>query len=367
MPTWAPSFSALEVREARRLRGLGALQRDDGLAHVVVAGREVHGLLALGADRHLVDVEVEGLRTGREGLVEGHALPHDSPRRSRVARATAYATADSKPLLLAGLSSLNHGSYAGSSVATVSLPDVRVLNAPLAQASAVAPGSLAGRLLLRLRGAAHGEGEQGDGAGGRGTAQGALGSMHGGRVAANPAVCPGHSGNCPHGGNVCCSPVNTSATAAPRTDPAVGGPGPPAEGGDRRAGGPAAQEPSSCAGPPPVDCAGAGSGERARDTGACARFTRGAHVRRRAPRAISAPAFTSPGAPLRRGAGARRRGWCRCRGRGRPRSRRAAGRRSWSRRRGSGWRSRRVARRVAHPAGEEAVAGEHVGCPCGSS
>ena len=35
--------------------------REDGLAHVVVAGREVHGLLALVADRHLVDVEVEGL------------------------------------------------------------------------------------------------------------------------------------------------------------------------------------------------------------------------------------------------------------------------------------------------------------------
>src|SRR4051812_42296902 len=42
--------------------------------------------------------------------------------------ATAYATADSKPLPLAGLLFENHGSYAGSSVAMVRVPPVCVLS-----------------------------------------------------------------------------------------------------------------------------------------------------------------------------------------------------------------------------------------------
>ena len=77
MPTWAPSLRPFRSAMLVAFAALRALERDDGLAHVVVAGREVDGLLALGADRHLVDVEVEGLLTGREGLVEGHALPDD--------------------------------------------------------------------------------------------------------------------------------------------------------------------------------------------------------------------------------------------------------------------------------------------------
>ena len=38
--------------------------------------------------------------------------------------ATAYATADSKPLPLVGSSSTNHGGYAGLSVPTVKVPAV---------------------------------------------------------------------------------------------------------------------------------------------------------------------------------------------------------------------------------------------------
>lgn len=50
--------------------------------------------------------------------------------------ATAYATADSKPLPLLGSSSTNHGAYAGLSVPTVSVPGVRVWSEALVQAAA---------------------------------------------------------------------------------------------------------------------------------------------------------------------------------------------------------------------------------------
>ena len=53
---------ALQVVEAGRLGTGGALERDDGLGRVVVALGEVDDLGALGADRDLVDVEVEVLR-----------------------------------------------------------------------------------------------------------------------------------------------------------------------------------------------------------------------------------------------------------------------------------------------------------------
>src|SRR6478752_506288 len=52
--------------------------------------------------------------------------------------ATAYATADSKPLPLAGSLSTNHGSYAGESVPTVSWPAVLSGSVSVAHASASA-------------------------------------------------------------------------------------------------------------------------------------------------------------------------------------------------------------------------------------
>ena len=52
--------------------------------------------------------------------------------------ATAYATADSKPLPLVGSLSTNHGSYAGESVPIVSVPGVRTASAAQAAGSASA-------------------------------------------------------------------------------------------------------------------------------------------------------------------------------------------------------------------------------------
>lgn len=75
MPIWAPSFAPLRSAMACAPHDLRALAGDDGLPYVVVARREVDGLLAVGVDRHLVDVEVEVLDPGREGAVEGHGLP----------------------------------------------------------------------------------------------------------------------------------------------------------------------------------------------------------------------------------------------------------------------------------------------------
>ena len=57
--------------------------------------------------------------------------------------ATAYATADSKPLPFVGSFWLNHGSYAGESVPTVSWPAVRSGSDSVAHSSAA--GSLASR------------------------------------------------------------------------------------------------------------------------------------------------------------------------------------------------------------------------------
>jgi len=172
---------ALEVRDALRLGGLGALQRDDGLTHVVVAGGEVHGLLALGADRHLVDVEVEGLLTGREGLVEGDGLPDDGAL--VVAELLRHGVRDRRleALAIGGLVVLEPRLVRGLVRRDRQLAGG--LGAQLALGAGLpgSPGGLVTCLVLRLRSTAHGEGEQGDG-GGRGAAQGALGEMHGGRL-----------------------------------------------------------------------------------------------------------------------------------------------------------------------------------------
>ena len=58
-----------------------ALQRDNRLVHVVVAGREVDGLRPVGGVGDLVDVEVELLGSGRVARVEGLGHPVDILRR----------------------------------------------------------------------------------------------------------------------------------------------------------------------------------------------------------------------------------------------------------------------------------------------
>ena len=65
--------SAIEVAPAAAERSVG----DDDLRGLVVRRAEVDGLLALVGDRELLQVEVEVLRAGRDGLVEGGAHPDD--------------------------------------------------------------------------------------------------------------------------------------------------------------------------------------------------------------------------------------------------------------------------------------------------
>src|SRR6266540_2690065 len=71
----------LDVGRALRVRDRGALDADERLVDVVVAVAEVDALRSLRRERNLVDVEVEGLRAGLEGLVERDDDPVD-----RVAR-----------------------------------------------------------------------------------------------------------------------------------------------------------------------------------------------------------------------------------------------------------------------------------------
>ena len=65
----------LQVGERGSSRDLRALVGEDGLGGRVVGTREVDGLLALVGDRELLQVEVPGLGSGRDGLVEGGPLP----------------------------------------------------------------------------------------------------------------------------------------------------------------------------------------------------------------------------------------------------------------------------------------------------
>ena len=70
---WRPARSASEVD----VRGVGVLQRHDGLLGLVVGRGEVDLLGALRRDRDLVDVEVEVLRPRRVGGVERLHHPLD--------------------------------------------------------------------------------------------------------------------------------------------------------------------------------------------------------------------------------------------------------------------------------------------------
>ncbi len=231
MPTWAPSREALQARDGRRLGRLAALERDDGLAHVVVAGREVDGLLALGADRHLVDVEVEGLHAGREGLVEGDALPDDGAL--VVAELLCHGVGDRRleALAVGGLVVLEP-----RLVRRLVRRDRQLAGGLGGQLALGAGGpgrtrGLVGGLLLRLRGTADGGGEQGYGRGGYRAAQYARGKVHGGRVTVRRPDCPGHSPDCPHSGNTCCALVNGTCAARIRRRPPGRQPGPPVRAG----------------------------------------------------------------------------------------------------------------------------------------
>ena len=77
VPTIAPIFRRLQVRERRRVRAGRPLERHDGLRGRVVRRREVEVGLALVADRHLVDREVEVLGARRDDLVEAGDGPLD--------------------------------------------------------------------------------------------------------------------------------------------------------------------------------------------------------------------------------------------------------------------------------------------------
>ena len=77
MPAWAPNLTSLQVGDGGGALGRRALEGDDGLVARVVRDRHVDVLLALVADRVLLQVHVEVLRAGLDGLVERGAGPHD--------------------------------------------------------------------------------------------------------------------------------------------------------------------------------------------------------------------------------------------------------------------------------------------------
>src|SRR5688572_6299392 len=91
------------------------------------------------------------LSPGAYALVKGTTIQLTSLDANPSSSATAYATADSKPLPLVGSSSTNHGEYAGLSVPTVNFPAVTSWSWSFAQASALA---LAVALPLAAGGAA---------------------------------------------------------------------------------------------------------------------------------------------------------------------------------------------------------------------
>ena len=74
---------------------------------------------------------------GAYALVNGTTIQVTSDVLKPSFSATAYATADSKPLPLVGSSSMNQGGYAGLSVPTVKVPDVTSSSWSLAQGSAL--------------------------------------------------------------------------------------------------------------------------------------------------------------------------------------------------------------------------------------
>ena len=67
----------LQVGDSCRTFRRGAGESDDGLVRRVVRVTEVDGLLALVGDRELLQVEIEVLLAGLDGLVESRAHPRD--------------------------------------------------------------------------------------------------------------------------------------------------------------------------------------------------------------------------------------------------------------------------------------------------